>query len=173
MIALGSRCLALRALIVSDIHSNLEAFQAVLDDASARGDFDELWCLGDTVGYGLDPGSCIELLTQYDRIAVVGNHDLAAVGMLSTDDFNSNARFAAHWTARQLTEEHIEFLSSLPEVVQRGGLHSGAWQLAHARAGVPDLGGGGPGHLPAPGIPFLPGGSLPYPLPLPRSWRGV
>lgn len=124
----------MRALIVSDIHSNLEAFQAVLDDASARGGFDELWCLGDTVGYGPDPGKCIELLTQYDCIAVVGNHDLAAVGMLSTDDFNTNARFAAHWTAGQLAEEHIGFLSSLPEVVRRGD-----FTLVHGSLRMPVL----------------------------------
>ena len=101
----------MRALIVSDIHSNLEALQAVLQDATARGGFDEIWCLGDTVGYGPDPGRCLELLRQHHCVAVAGNHDQAAVGMLSTEDFNSNARFAARWTARQLSEEHIGFLS--------------------------------------------------------------
>ena len=83
---------------------------AVLEDARNRGGFDQLWVLGDTVGYGPDPGACIELLRQHDCVSVVGNHDLAAVGMLSTRDFNSNARIAA---------EHVRFLSSLPEVVQR------------------------------------------------------
>ena len=111
----------MRALILSDIHSNLEAFLAVLEDARNRGGFDEVWVLGDTVGYGPDPGACIELLSQHDCVSVVGNHDLAAVGMLSTDDFNSHARIAAEWTASRLTSEQVQFLSSLPEVVQREG----------------------------------------------------
>ena len=110
----------MRALIVSDIHYNLEAFRTVLDDATGRGGFDEVWCLGDTVGYGPDPGECIELLRRHSYICVVGNHDLAAAGRLSTHDFNSHARLAAHWTASQLVPEHAQFLSSLPEVVQRG-----------------------------------------------------
>ena len=124
----------MRALIVSDIHSNLEALEAVLHDATARGGFEELWCLGDTVGYGPDPGRCLELLRQHHCVAVAGNHDLAAVGMLSTDDFNSYARFAAHWTAGQLNEEHIGFLSSLPEVVRRGD-----FTLVHGSLRMPVL----------------------------------
>ena len=110
----------MRALIVSDIHSNLEAFRAVIEDASRRHGFDEVWNLGDIVGYGPDPGECIELLQRHAYISVVGNHDLAAVGMLSTDDFNSNARFAAQWTASQLAPEQRQFLSALPNVVRRG-----------------------------------------------------
>ena len=110
----------MRALIVSDIHSNLEAFRAVLEDAKEKGGFDEVWCLGDTVGYGPDPGECIELLRRQNLTCVVGNHDLAAAGSLSTHEFNSHARVAAHWTADQLVPEQALFLSSFPEVVQRG-----------------------------------------------------
>ncbi len=110
----------MRSLILSDIHSNLEALEAVLADAESRGGFDEVWCLGDTVGYGPDPGRCIALLQQHNFTSVVGNHDLAAVGSLSTRDFNAHARFAAHWTASQLTREEARFLSSLPRVLRRG-----------------------------------------------------
>ena len=124
----------MRALILSDIHSNLEALQAVLQDATARGGFDELWCLGDMVGYGPDPERCLDLLRQHHCVAVAGNHDLAAVGMLSTEDFNSNARFAARWTAQQLAEKHIGFLSSLPEVVRRGD-----FTLVHGSLRMPVL----------------------------------
>ena len=124
----------MRALIVSDIHSNLEAFQSVLEDATRRDGFDEVWCLGDTVGYGPDPGECIELLRQQNYTCVVGNHDLAAVGRLSTHDFNSHARAAAHWTAAQLVPEHAEFLASLPEVVQRG-----EFTLVHGSLRLPVL----------------------------------
>ena len=110
----------MRALVVSDIHSNLEAFQAVLDDAARRGGFDEIWNLGDLVGYGPDPGRCIELLRRHSHVGVVGNHDLVAAGALSPDDFNYNARVAALWTATQVNRDESQFLRSLPEVVARG-----------------------------------------------------
>ena len=110
----------MRALILSDIHSNLEALQAVLDDATHRGGFDEVRCLGDTVGYGPDPGECIDLLRSYNHVGVVGNHDLASIGRMSTEDFNSHAAYAAQWTASQLSPSHTEFLSALPEVVRSG-----------------------------------------------------
>ena len=110
----------MRALVLSDIHSNLEALLQVFEDAEIRGGFDEVWCLGDTVGYGPDPGKCVDLLQGYNPICVVGNHDLAATGKLSTDNFNPHAAHAAQWTATQLSSDHARFLSSLPEVAQRG-----------------------------------------------------
>ena len=109
----------MRAIILSDIHSNLEAFNAVLADAERRGGFDEVWCLGDTVGYGPDPGECIDLLIEHNYVSVVGNHDLAAAGTISTDDFNTHARIAADWTAARLTPDHATLLRSLPEVLRR------------------------------------------------------
>ena len=109
----------MRTLIVSDIHSNLEALRAVLEDAEDKGGFEEVWCLGDIVGYGPDPGPVIELLRRNELVCVVGNHDLAAVKLLSTEDFNYNARFAAQWTANMLTSQDSLFLSSLPEVDRR------------------------------------------------------
>ena len=110
----------MRALILSDIHSNLEAFQAALTDAAERGGYDEIWCVGDIVGYGPDPSECIGLLRRHEYVCVVGNHDLAAARRLSTDELNSNARQAAQWTAGQLDGEQVEFLTSLPTVVRRG-----------------------------------------------------
>ena len=112
---------AVRSLILSDIHSNLEAFQAVLKDAVEKGGFDQIWGLGDLVGYGPDPVECISLLQQHSYVSVVGNHDLAAAGRLSTEDFNSNARAASQWTAQHLTPDHVTFLSLLPEVVKLEG----------------------------------------------------
>ena len=70
----------MRALIMADAHSNLEAFQAVIADAQARGGFDEIWSLGDLVGYGPDPAACIDLLRAHEHRAVAGNHDLAVIG---------------------------------------------------------------------------------------------
>ena len=95
----------MRALILSDIHSNLEALTTVIDDAVGRGGFDVVWCLGDLVGYGPDPGACVQLIRRYDFLGVAGNHDLAAVGKRSADDFNYAAKAAIQWTASQLSDE--------------------------------------------------------------------
>ena len=104
----------MRVLIVSDIHANLEAFQSVIDDAGRNGGFDQIWELGDLVGYGPDPGGCIDLLRQHNHVGVAGNHDLAAVGKLGLEQFNMHAAAAACWTAAQLSDEHVEFLRELP-----------------------------------------------------------
>ena len=104
----------LKALIVSDVHSNLEAFRSAIADAERRGGFDEIWSLGDLVGYGPDPVAVIELLRQHDHKAVVGNHDLAAIGKLSTEAFNPHATHAAQWTAEQLGEDQQQFLLNQP-----------------------------------------------------------
>ena len=106
----------LRALIVSDIHSNLEALEAVIADAQSRSGFDQIWCLGDSVGYGPDPGACLELLQSYELVAVAGNHDRAALDYRESAEFNSAAAYSAGWTAQQLQEDQRVFLSSLPEI---------------------------------------------------------
>ena len=106
----------MRALVLSDIHANLEALEAVLTDAQNRSGFDVIWCLGDTVGYGPDPGACVDRIREFDLVAVAGNHDHAAVGLIDARDFNPAAKAAAEWTARQIDAGHIEFLSSLPFV---------------------------------------------------------
>lgn len=110
----------MRYAIVADIHSNLAAFTAVLKDIDGRGGVEEVWCLGDVVGYGPDPHQCIELLCQYKHVGVAGNHDLAAIGKLDTSDFNSDAAAACHWTGQQLTPEDIRYLESLPLVIEKG-----------------------------------------------------
>lgn len=107
----------MRALILSDIHSNLEALNATLDEASHRGGFDAIWCLGDLVGYGPDPGHCISIIRQYDLLAVAGNHDYAAVGKSGTEDYNYAAKAAIQWTSRQLSDDDVQFLAGLPTVI--------------------------------------------------------
>ena len=104
----------MRALIVSDIHSNLEAFQSVVADAEDRGGFDAIWCVGDIVGYGPDPGACLDLLRSYSHAAIAGNHDLAAIGAIGVETFNPHAAAAARWTGAQLTDEHRAYLRDLP-----------------------------------------------------------
>ena len=111
----------MRALIVSDIHSNLASLQSVIKDADKRGGFDQLWSLGDVVGYGPEPGECIELIRQYDCRGVAGNHDLAAVGKLSDEAFNAYAMAAIQWTATQLTEDDITYLRGLPLKIEDQG----------------------------------------------------
>jgi len=104
----------MRVAIVSDIHSNLAAFEAVLGHARAGGRVDALWCLGDIVGYGPFPNECIALLRTYDCRVVAGNHDLAACGRMGTEEFNGAAAQAAEWTLAQLTPQARSYLSELP-----------------------------------------------------------
>ena len=105
----------MKALIVSDIHSNLEAFAAVIQ---AAGRFDEIWSLGDLVGYGPDPAAAIDLLRAHPHRAVVGNHDLACVGKLSLRDFNPYAAAANRWTSETLDAERQAFLSAQPSTLE-------------------------------------------------------
>ena len=111
----------MRALIVSDVHSNLEAFGSVVDDAKARDGFDEIWSLGDLVGYGPDPGACIDLLRGHQHQSVAGNHDLASIGELSLEAFNSHAVAANRWTAKQLTKDQFDFLGEMPLKLESDG----------------------------------------------------
>jgi diadenosine tetraphosphatase ApaH/serine/threonine PP2A family protein phosphatase len=120
---------AMRIAVVADVHANLEAFQAVLAHA---GDLDELWSLGDIVGYGPDPGACITLLHTYPHIAIAGNHDYAATGVISTEDFNPFAAEAALWTSKQLSLEDQLWLSNLSAVHIEG-----EFTLAHGSLNDP------------------------------------
>lgn len=104
----------MRCLVVADVHSNLEALQAVIADAEAAGGFERVLCLGDIVGYGPDPGACLALLRSYPHAAVAGNHDLAAIGDLSVETFNPAARTAALWTRQRLTSDEQHYLRSNP-----------------------------------------------------------
>lgn len=113
----------MRVAVVSDIHSNLTAFRAVAADF---GEVDEVWCLGDLVGYGPDPNECVELLRKYPHVCVAGNHDWAALGKLTTDVFNVVAASAAAWTAVQLTDETRAYLAELPTEIDREG-----WRIVH------------------------------------------
>ncbi len=105
--------------IIADIHANLAAFTAVLDDIKRREEVEEVWCLGDVVGYGPDPHQCIELLRQCNHVCIAGNHDWAAIGKINTSEFNPDAAVACRWTAQQLTPEDVEYLENLPLVIQK------------------------------------------------------
>ncbi len=87
----------MKVAVVSDIHSNRQAFEAVLE-AVADSDASELWCLGDIVGYGADPDACVELARRHVAVCLAGNHDMAVVGELPLDEFSRGASIAAQWT---------------------------------------------------------------------------
>jgi diadenosine tetraphosphatase ApaH/serine/threonine PP2A family protein phosphatase len=106
--------------IVADIHANLAAFLAVLVDIEQRGEAEEVWCLGDIVGYGPEPHQCLEVLRQTNHICVAGNHDLAAIGEIDTYEFNPDAVAAIQWTAKQLTPRDVDYIKNLPLVIERG-----------------------------------------------------
>lgn len=99
------------------MHANLVALEAVLQDAQAQGPIDQLWHLGDIVGYGPQPRECIARLRSLGALMVAGNHDRVATGAMGAEEFNPDAAAAALWTRRQLTPEERAFLDSLPEVV--------------------------------------------------------
>jgi predicted phosphodiesterase len=105
----------MKILVISDIHANLVALQAVLD---AAGEVDAVWCLGDVVGYGPNPNECVELIRQQPNvICLLGNHDAACTGKMSVETFNYEARLAVDWTKSVLTLENRNFLLNRPETV--------------------------------------------------------
>ena len=101
----------MRYLLLSDIHANLYALQAVLKDA--EGKYDSAWFLGDVVGYGPHPNECIELLAGLNCLGVAGNHDWAAVGNLGTHHFNPEAQRVLAWTRSVLSQSSLQYLESL------------------------------------------------------------
>lgn len=101
----------MRIVILSDIHSNFVALEAVL---AAAGHYDALWCLGDTIGYGPRPNECVELMRQQATVAISGNHDLACLAKIDLRDFNPDARKANIWNGEQLTPENRAWLETLP-----------------------------------------------------------
>ncbi len=106
----------MRVALLSDVHANLPALEAVLRHAEAQQALDQVWSLGDLVGYGPHPNECLALLRRYPFVSVAGNHDLAATGDLDTTEFNPDAAAAVAWTARRLTEDERVFLHGLPLV---------------------------------------------------------
>jgi diadenosine tetraphosphatase ApaH/serine/threonine PP2A family protein phosphatase len=111
----------MRCAILADIHANLAALEAVLDDIRKKGGVDETWCLGDIVDYGPDPGPCLEIVQRLKPFCVAGNHDLGAIGRVDRGYFNPDAIVSNQWTAAQLTPADIAYLDSLPLTLERGG----------------------------------------------------
>ena len=102
-----------RILVISDVHANITALEAVLADA---GKVDQVWCLGDVAGYGPDPNECIERLRNLPKLTcMMGNHDYAAIGDMALETFNVDAKKALLWQREVLTESSKDFLRTLSQ----------------------------------------------------------
>jgi diadenosine tetraphosphatase ApaH/serine/threonine PP2A family protein phosphatase len=110
----------LRVALISDLHSNLPALEAVLAAAEEAG-VDQVWCLGDLVGYGADPDACTALVRERCEVCLVGNHDLAALGELDIAAFSETAKVTAEWTRERASKETMEFLRGLSPALSHDG----------------------------------------------------
>jgi diadenosine tetraphosphatase ApaH/serine/threonine PP2A family protein phosphatase len=115
-----------RVAVVSDVHANLAALEAVLAAIDAA-TVDELWCLGDLIGYGPRPNECVDVIRGRAAICLAGNHDLGVLGDLSLEEFSDDAAAAARWTRDVLGTEQRAWLRKLSPVGEREGV-----QLFHA-----------------------------------------
>ncbi len=123
----------MHVLIISDIHANLTALEAVLQDANG---VDATWCLGDIVGYGPDPNECVARIRGLPNlVCLLGNHDAAALGKIDIDAFNVEAKASVMWMQSTLTDESRAFLRDLPEKVihenvtlAHGSPHNPVWE---------------------------------------------
>jgi diadenosine tetraphosphatase ApaH/serine/threonine PP2A family protein phosphatase len=110
-----------RVAVVSDIHGNLHALEAVLESIG-RDAPDEIWCLGDLVGYGPRPNRCCALMAERADVCLIGNHDLAVLGRLDLAAFTPDAALSARWTAAVLEPEQSAFLEALEPAGERDGV---------------------------------------------------
>ncbi len=111
----------MRTLIVSDIHSNLIALDAVIAAVEDEAPIDRVWCLGDIVGYGPWPLETVRRVRALGALSVKGNHDAGAAGLVALDTFNYFAAEACRWTREQLDSDASDYLSSLPETLREDG----------------------------------------------------
>lgn len=111
----------MQVAIVSDIHGNRHAFEAVLEDVAA-GPAVEVWCLGDVVGYGADPDACTTLARERCRVCLVGNHDLAVLGALDISTFSEAAAKAVEWTRENIAQDSLEFMRGLEPAATQAGM---------------------------------------------------
>jgi len=103
----------MRILVISDIHANCTALEAVLNDA---GIVDETWCLGDMVGYGPDPNAVVEQVRELTHLTcILGNHDVAVIGRIPFEAFNGDARRSLIWTEKVMTADNVDFMRTLPQ----------------------------------------------------------
>jgi len=129
--------------VLSDIHGNLEALEAVLAEVDRIG-VDSVCSLGDIVGYGPSPAACVEIVRRRAAVSLTGNHDAAVAGLTSLEDFNEFARSAVEWSAAQLGAGDIEYLRTLPYthrapellLVHASPIEPERWHYIHGRADI-------------------------------------
>jgi diadenosine tetraphosphatase ApaH/serine/threonine PP2A family protein phosphatase len=109
-----------RVAAITDIHANLPALEAVLEQIEASG-AEEIWCLGDVLGYGVEPDACADLVRERCDVCLVGNHDLAVLGGLDISSFSEAAAVAVEWTRDNVAERTLEFLRELEPSGERAG----------------------------------------------------
>ena len=109
----------MRIALVSDVHANLEALEAVLKHIETE-NTDKICSLGDVVGYGSDPSACLELVDKTCQLKLIGNHDYYALGRESSNDYSPLAKISAEWTRKTLTDTDISMLDSctMEEVIE-------------------------------------------------------
>jgi diadenosine tetraphosphatase ApaH/serine/threonine PP2A family protein phosphatase len=122
----------MKLAIISDIHGNLEALNAVLEDVQKH-PVEEIVCLGDVVGYGADPSACLHLVQDRCSAVLLGNHDEAAADLSKAYTFNPIARAAVQWTSETLSEAERESLAKFPFTSKRGSIF-----LVHASPHNPE-----------------------------------
>ncbi|HEY5708905.1 MAG TPA: metallophosphoesterase family protein [Solirubrobacterales bacterium] len=111
----------MRVAVITDVHANLPALEAVLEAAEAAG-VEETWCLGDVVGYGVEPDACADLVRERCDVCLVGNHDLAVLGALDISSFSEAAAVAVEWTRENVGEGTLEFLRTLEPSGEQEGI---------------------------------------------------
>jgi diadenosine tetraphosphatase ApaH/serine/threonine PP2A family protein phosphatase len=109
-----------RVAVITDIHANLPALEAVLEAVDAN-DIEEIWCLGDVVGYGAQPDACTDIVRERCDLCLVGNHDLAVLGSLDVAAFSEAAAEAVVWTRENVAGRTLEFLRELEPTGRRDG----------------------------------------------------
>ena len=111
----------MRVAVISDIHANLPALEAVLE-GDRRTEIEEIWCLGDVLGYGAEPDECADLVRERCAICLVGNHDLAVFGALDIAAFSEAAAEAVTWTRENVSERSLAPLRELEPAGEREGI---------------------------------------------------
>jgi diadenosine tetraphosphatase ApaH/serine/threonine PP2A family protein phosphatase len=112
---------ASRVALMSDVHGNLPAFEAVLEDIR-RESVDARWCLGDLVGYGAQPDECVALARESCDVCLIGNHDLVVIDKLDVSEFSHNAAVAALWTRENIASESVDYLKDLDTHTHAGDI---------------------------------------------------
>jgi diadenosine tetraphosphatase ApaH/serine/threonine PP2A family protein phosphatase len=102
----------MQVAVLSDIHANRHALEAVLADVAGTA-AREIWCLGDVVGYGADPNDCVDLVRGSATVCLAGNHDLGVTGEIPLDEFSPGAAMAARWTQEVIDPDRLDWLAGL------------------------------------------------------------